>query len=121
MYARCAFGDVKAKGCRLDIINCVADDALYVLVVIGRAGFVSGLEVEDFSHTAVEYHAAAHDIAVLKPAAEDQLVRLHGKRFGIKLLALKTKMIGNACGNRVRGIEIPDDLLLLTSPREITR
>ena len=110
----------KAKSVRLNVVDRVLDDAANVGIEEGLAGLVAGLEVEDSTCASVEDAACTEDEAVLKPCAEDQLLRLGNvEGLGVELLALDEEVVGNACGDGVAGAHVPDDFLLVTTPLQV--
>lgn len=69
---------------RLCPVNSISDYTAYIRVVIGFAGFMSGLKVEDLSGTTDKAGTGAEYVAIFKPAAENQSVGLRNiKWFGI--------------------------------------
>ena len=112
-------GDLEAEVVGDSPMDCVFDYALDVGVMEGGAGFVAGLEVKDLSRATDEAGSASEDIAVLKPAAEDEGIRLRDiKRLAVKLILLEDEVVGNSRGDGVCGHKIPDDLLLISAPGE---
>ena len=90
-----------------------------MLVVERTAELVTGLEVEHLTRTAVVAKTGAEDITVLVPTAEHQLVGLgHVEGLAVELLK-EVEVIGDACGDGMRGQEVPDDLVLVAAPSQV--
>lgn len=82
---------------------------------------MSGLEVEYTSGAAKEGASAAEYVAVLIPTLEDVCVGLRNlERLCIKLLLGKLEVLRDSCGNGVRGHDVPDNLLLVVTPKKVT-
>jgi hypothetical protein len=54
---------------------CIGDDLLHVFVMIGGIGFVTGLEIEDISVTALIAATASEQFAAFIPACKYKLIR----------------------------------------------
>ena len=114
--------DLKAGSRGLCPVDCVIYNAENIGVVVRGAGLVSGLEVEYLSCAADEASAAAENVSVLKPTAENECIGLADiEGLGVKLLALDEEVIGNACSDRVRGHKSPHYLALIASPLKVAR
>jgi hypothetical protein len=121
-YLRTTLRDLIANIGRLDPLDCILYNALNIRIVEGSAKLVTGLEIKDLSKTAGEAASASENISVLIPSAENKSVGLGDiEGLAIKLLLFNNEVIGNTCRYWVRGHKIPDYLLLIASPREISR
>ena len=101
--------------------DCICQDGLHIGVIEGAAAFMTGLEVKYLAATAIERAACTEYMPVLIPAQKDQIIGGgNGKGLTVHLLALKLKMLGDPCGDRVRGKNVPHKLFLLISPKELT-
>ena len=118
---RGATGDLEAEIIGSSPINSVSDDPLNVRIEEGFARFVTGLEIEYLSRSAKEATAASENVSVLKPGGEYHRIGLRNEEWlCIYLLKLKIKVIGDSRGNGMRGHNVPNDLLLVSSPIEIS-
>ena len=99
----------------------ISDYSLNVLVVEAAAGLVTGLEVEYLTSSAVEGTAGTEDVTVYVPGGEDKLIGLrNAEGLSVHLLE-KLKASRNSLCDGVLRKNIPDDLLLIVTPIEITR
>ena len=102
-------------------MNCIIDYSSYVYVEKGTAGLVTGLEVEYLSRTTVKARARAEYISTLIPAVKEEFVRLRNiEGLAVKLLAFKCKVLWDPLCDGVSRKHIPDHLLTVTSPTEIS-
>src|SRR5690606_5019588 len=99
----------------------VGNHAQDVRVVIDRVGFVTGTGVEDLAPPTVKTTTAAKNLAALKPADQDKLIRL----WNVEMLAVDLGLgyfepLGNPGGDRMGGSDDPDALLFTgLSPFEV--
>ena len=101
-------------------VYCVGDYALNIGIVEGFAGLMTGLEVKYLSRTADEASSGTEDIAVLKPRAEYERIGLGNvEGLGVELLFLDQKMLGDACGNGMGGVDVPHDLVEVVAPKQV--
>ena len=84
--------------------DSVFDDSLYVFILISGVGFVSGLEIEDFTVSACECATAAENLAAVEPTDENNIVRIRNiKRFPVHFFVFKQKTILHAlCDGMIR-------------------
>ncbi len=98
----------------------VFQNSLYVFVLKGGTGLVTGMEIEYLSETSRESGAASENISVLVPGCKDQIVRLWDKeRLAVHLLE-KLEVRGNALRDRVSRSYVPyDSPLVSPAPGEV--
>ena len=89
--------------------------------MVGRYGFVTGLEVEDLTATAIEYASAAEYFAAGEPADVDELIGCGDDEvFSVGLLVRNNDSVTKTAGDGVTGSDGPEDLLVIRfSPLEV--
>ena len=121
-YMRTTVDYLVSDLCRSCPLYCVFDYSLNVRVIVRKACFMTGLEIEYLAGSAQEAASASEDVSVFIPSSENKCIGLRNiEGLAVKLFLFDNEMIGNSRGNRVRGHHIPDYLLLLASPGKITR
>lgn len=98
----------------------VTDDPLYVFILIGRIGFVSGLEIEDLAVSAGKGTAAAENLSAIEPTDKNNLVGIRDiERFAVHFFILKKESVLHTLGNRMIRLNRPDPLARTVAPFEI--
>src|SRR5664279_4086279 len=107
--------------CRRCPIDGVGEHLANFLLMVDRVGFVTGTAVEDFALPAIVAAAAAEDVAAFEPTDEDERVWLwDAERLAIHFGVRDFKVIAQAFGNRVSGIDDPDALTFVClAPLEV--
>ena len=101
--------------------NAVGNYLTNVRIIERLAALVTRLEIEYLSRSAKEASAAAEYISVLIPAAEHERIGLRNiEGLAVKLLLFNEEMIGDSLRYGMLRHQIPHDLLLISSPREIS-
>lgn len=100
--------------------NGVADNLLYVFILIRGIGFVTGLEIEDLSISSRKGTSAAEDLTSVEPTDENDFVGIGNiERLAVHFLILKQKSVLDALGNGMIRLDRPDTLAGIVTPLEI--
>ena len=102
-------------------LDTIVQDLLNIFVVEGTACFMTGLEVEDLTASAMIGTAGTEDVTVFKPGDEQKLIGLgNHKGFAVHFLGTEIDIFGNTCGDRMRRENIPQNFVLIVTPQQLT-
>ena len=82
---------------------------------------MAGLEVEYLARSALPYTTGTEYIAGFVPRKEDKLIGIGNlEGLSIHLFCLQMEVRRNACGDRMGRIYIPNDLMQIITPEQVT-